>query len=210
MKKILILEDDSETFVWLSGLVGVAFPGSVISHAACLTEATDDLILRNSPDLSLIDLRLPDGTGLDFLRRLRFLSPSTRCIVITALGDDSNVIAALAAGAEGYLLKDQPDAQIHAQLSSLSEGVPAISPSIARRIANHFTLTGPASQQDEPLSPRESEVLSLIARGYRNIDVATTLDISTHTVSTHIKSIYRKLSICSRAEASWHATRLGI
>ncbi len=210
MKHILILEDNPQALTWLSALAVSVFPGCTTSHAGCLADVTDDLILRNPFDLALIDLHLPDGSGLDCLRRIGSLSPATRCVVVTAFGDDSHVVSALAAGAEGYLLKDQPDAQIYAQLASLSEGVPAISPSIARRIAKHFSLTGPCLQKDEQLSSRETEVLSMISRGYRNADVASALGISLNTVATHIKSIYRKLSISSRAEASWHATRLGL
>ena len=165
---------------------------------------------RKRFDLALIDLGLPDGSGLQCLRRIQELTPSTVCVVVTIMGDDSHVIAALAAGADGYLLKDQPMEQILIQLTDLSHGIPAISPTIARRIAKHFGLTGPSAQDEGTLTSREKEILGLISRGHRNADVALALDISVNTVSTHIKSIYRKLSIGTRAEASWHASRLGL
>ncbi|MAK63133.1 MAG: hypothetical protein CMF75_00070 [Maricaulis sp.] len=88
--------------------------------------------------------------------------------------------------------------------------MPALSPSIARRIMEHFRFTGPAADPEEDLTNREKEVLGLIGRGHRNIDVAQALDLAESTVASHIKSIYRKLGISSRAEASWHATRMGL
>ncbi len=210
MKNILILENITETRRWLASLAVSAFPGSTSSEATCVADVTDDLIRENSFDLALLDLGLPDGSGLDSLRKIRKLSPTTLCVIVTVLGDDSHVVSALAAGADGYLLKDQPDAQILIQLSDLTHGLPAISPTIARRIAMHFSRTGPSSPDEGKLTSRESEILALISRGHRNADVASALGISDNTVATHIKSIYRKLSISSRAEASWHATRLGL
>lgn len=210
MKKILILENIPETRHWLVNLTIDAFPGSHAHKAACLAEVSDQLIRESAFDLALLDLGLPDGSGIECLRRFRALSPDTVCIVVTAFGDDTHIVSALAAGADGYLLKDQPVEQILVQLEDLAHGVPAISPAIARRIAKHFSLTGPTTESGEILTARESEVLSLISRGSRNADVADALNITPNTVCSHIKSIYRKLSISSRAEASWHATRLGL
>ncbi len=89
-------------------------------------------------------------------------------------------------------------------------GVPALSPSIARRIMEHFSLTGPTDVPDCQLTEREVEVLTLIARGLRNAEVAEILGLAQTTIASYIKSVYRKLGISSRAEASWHATRLGL
>ncbi len=209
MKSILILENVTETRQWLARLLASAFPAPLTTEASCLADVPDSLIKENDFDLALIDLRLPDGCGLDTLRRIRVLSPATLCVVVTSFGEDSDVVAALAAGADGYLLKDQPEDQIRVQLADLSHGLAAISPGIARRIAKHFSLTGPTAQEDS-LTRRESEVLALISRGLRNAEVAESLEISSNTVASHIKAIYHKLSISSRAEASWHATRLGL
>jgi len=116
----------------------------------------------------------------------------------------------LSAGAQGYLLKQQPADQLGRQLVQLHDGIPALSPSIARRIMEHFRMTGPVADDDAGLSDREKQTLGLIARGFRNVDVAESLGIAESTVASHIKSIYRKLGISTRAEASWHATRLGL
>ena len=209
MTRILIVEDLAETRHWLDGIARSAFdpPHDIdmaMSVRGGLTAA------RNGYDIALIDLRLPDGSGFEVLRLLRQSRPGTLCVVTTVMGDDASIVAALSAGAHGYLLKEQPAEIITRQLSQLAHGIPALSPSIARRIMEHFQRTGPAAEQDEILTEREREVLALISRGMRNTDVAEQLSMAVGTVAHHIKSIYRKLGISSRAEASWHATRLGI
>lgn len=209
MKHVLIVEDVAETRCWLSGIVTAAFPECVIHGTSSMAEgkaAADGQRI----DLALIDLGLPDGPGLEVLRHLRQHSPDTVCVITTVVGDDTHIIAALSAGAQGYLLKQQPAEQLSRQLVQLAEGVPALSPSIARRIMDHFRMTGPAAGCDGDLSDREKQTLGLIARGLRNSDAAAALGIAESTVASHIKSIYRKLGISTRAEASWHATRLGL
>jgi DNA-binding NarL/FixJ family response regulator len=168
------------------------------------------VIETNSFDLALIDLGLPDGSGLDALRRLQREAPETACVITTLLGDDAHIVAALSAGAKGYLLKEQPAELLSRQLLQLSAGVPALSPAIAKRIMQHFQRTGPTEVAEDYLSPREQQTLSLIARGFRNAEVAKQLGIAEGTVACHIKSIYRKRDIASRAEAAWHASRLGL
>lgn len=209
MQRILIVEDISETRRWLQDIVRAAFPQCRITDAGSMAaglKAVDDLPF----DLALIDLGLPDGSGLEILRKFRLVRPETLCVITTVMGEDSHIISALSAGAQGYLLKEQPEDLLSRQLTQLTEGVPALSPSIARRIMEHFRLTGPADEGESALTEREKETLSLIARGYRNSDAAKSLGIAECTVASHIRAIYRKLGISSRAEASWHATRLGL
>ncbi|MCY0147647.1 response regulator transcription factor [Hoeflea sp. G2-23] len=209
MKQILIVEDVAETRNWLSNVAHAAFPD-------CTTIMTDSLragraaVSRCVFDLALIDLGLPDGNGLDLLSDIRQSGAPTLGVVTTAMADDANIVAALSRGASGYLLKEQPAERIVQQLTQLAEGIPALSPSIARRIMEHFRLTGPVVDETSTLTARECEVLALISRGLRNVDVAETLGLSENTIASHLKSIYRKLGISSRAEASWHATRMGL
>jgi DNA-binding NarL/FixJ family response regulator len=158
----------------------------------------------------LIDLRLPDGSGLAVVRELRASNPATVFVVTTALDDDANIVTALSSGAQGYLLKDQPRDLLVRQLAQVSAGIPALSPPVARRIMEHFRLTGPCQEVEAKLTPRELEVLALIARGLRISDAACALGVAEGTVASHIKSIYRKLDISSRAEAAMHATRMGL
>lgn len=208
MENVLIVEDVTETRRWLAEIVVSAFPGSSIHEASCVRTGLE--AAERNFDLALIDLGLPDGSGLEVLRILREKNPATLCVITTVVGDDSHIIAALSAGAQGYLLKEQPAELLIRQLAQLAEGVPALSPSIARRIMEHFQMTGPATHDDAGLSDREKQTLTLIARGFRNSETAKQLGIAESTVASHIKAIYRKLDISTRAEASWHAARLGL
>lgn len=208
MTRVLIVEDLSETRRWLAEIVTTAFPGCEIHEAASMRAGIGQVAARDF-DVALIDLGLPDGSGLDVLRNLRLLRPQTICVVTTVMGDDASIVGALSAGAQGYLLKEQPQDLLTRQLRQMAEGIPALSPSVARRIMEHFRRTGPAAPDDD-LTAREREVLGLIGRGLRNGEVAAQLTIAETTVAGYIKSIYRKLGISSRAEASWHAARLGL
>ncbi|RUT35198.1 response regulator transcription factor [Arsenicitalea aurantiaca] len=209
MSRLLIVEDLPEARAWLAEIAGCAFPEAVIATAPTLAEALAAADEGNW-DMALVDLGLPDGSGLDVIRRLARTAPQALCVITTVLGDDAHIVAALSAGAQGYLLKGQPREQIHRQLVQLRHGIPALSPTIARRIMEHFQRTGPVAEPSGELTPRETEVLALIARGLRNADVAIALGLAETTIATHIKAIYRKLGISSRAEASRHASRLGL
>ena len=208
-QRVLIGEAMAEPRRWLAGLVSAAFPGAALAEAAS-QRAGLHAAEAGGFGMALIDIGLPDGSGLEVLRALRQTAPETLCIVTTVLGDDANIVAALSVGAAGYLLKEQPGAVIVAQLRQAAQGVPALSPAIARRIMDHFRYTGPAAPAEQGLTARETEVLALIARGLRNAEVAAELRLAESTVASYIKDIYRKLGISSRAEASWHATRLGL
>jgi DNA-binding NarL/FixJ family response regulator len=209
MKSCLIIEDQAECRRWLTGIVLTAFPDCMIEEVTHLKMAID-ATAQNAFDLVLIDLALPDGCGLDALRHFKRKSPKAVCVIVTIMGEDGQIVAALSAGAQGYLLKEQPAALLSRQLAELSTGVPALSPSIARRIMEHFQRTGPTETADGILTDRERQILALVGHGLRNAEVAKQLGIAQTTVASHIKSIYRKLNISSRAEASWHATRLGL
>ena len=208
MTHILIVEDVSETRRWLTEIAEAAFPGCTVREAANMRAGIAQ-VAAHDYDVALIDLGLPDGSGIEVLRNLRLLKPETICVVTTVMGDDASIVGALSAGAQGYLLKDQPEGLLIAQLRQVAQGIPALSPSVARRIMEHFRHTGPAAPEDD-LTSREREVLGLVGRGLRNGEVAAELGLSENTVAGYIKTIYRKLGISSRAEASWHATRMGL
>lgn len=187
-----------------------AFPSAMIreaeSVAAGLTACDESPDLR----LALIDLTLPGGSGLEVIRRLAARCPEAHRIVVTVAGDDANLVTALSAGAQGYLLKEQAREVLVRQLVQAMDGIPAICPSLARRIMDHFRMTGPCEKKEGVLTQRELEVLGMIARGLRVADAARALGMAESTAATHVKSIYRKLDISSRAEAAVHATRMGL
>lgn len=208
MKRILIVEDIVETLRWLVEIVQSAYPAATICTANSVRTALSKL--DGQIDLALIDLGLPDGSGLEILRGLNKASPSAIKVITTVMGDDASIVSSLSAGADGYLLKETEAAVLSSQLTQLSMGLPAISPSVARRIMEHFRLTGPVASLDGRLTERETEVLTLISKGLRNAEVASALNIAETTVAGYIKIVYRKLGISSRAEAAWHANRLGL
>lgn len=209
MNNVVVVEDISETRAWIVQLVREAFPASYVSEARDVRQGIQSA--RGFPqDLALIDLGLPDGSGIEVVKAFRTYQPGSLVVVATAMGDDASILAALSAGAHGYLLKDSPSDLFVSQLSQLHQGFPALSPSIARRIMDHFATSAVAPEPDFALTPREREVLSLIGRGLRNTEVASALSLTTNTVSSYIKSIYQKLGISSRVEAARKADKMGL
>ncbi|WP_298127269.1 response regulator transcription factor [Brevundimonas sp.] len=163
-------------------------------------------------DLWLIDLQLPDGNGADLVRRLK-AGGDVKCLILTVLGDRTSVIAALDSGADGYLLKDTDPAALVGSILSALDGYAPISPQAAHFLLDLYqqdVRKARPTPGDAALSAREQEVLRLFSRGLSYREAAGILDLSTHTVRDHVKAIYRKLSVHSRAEAVFEARQLGI
>ncbi len=209
IKNILILEDVRQSREWLAGIVARIFESPHIVKEATVRGA-ERACQRDRFDLALVDLSLPDGEGTTLLRRLQAEQPDCMCVVTTVMAADSAIVSALAAGAQGYLLKSDPQEMLEHHLRLLLTGIPPLSPQIARRIMHHFQLTGPNFEPGVKLTKRETEVLRQIARGLRVSEVAQDFGLAESTVITHIKSVYRKLEISNRAEAAIHASRLGL
>lgn len=208
MKRILIVEDIPETQQWLQNAAQKAFSDAIIRLSASIAEAKA-AIAQQQPDLMLIDLNLPDGNGQDLVAEMSSLETPPMCVIVTIYDDDQHVFPSLEAGADGYLLKDQPTEKIARLLKGIVNGEPPLSPSIARKILKVFKekVTSPAHPK---LTARETEVLILIAKGYSVPKVAEMLNISPYTGSDHVKNVYRKLNISSRAEAALAAAQMGI
>jgi len=167
---------------------------------------------KQHPDILLIDIGLPDGSGIDLIRHAKELLTETEIMVISSFGDEESVVNAIEAGASGYILKDKSLANVGPHILSLMKGDSPISPGIARYLLRRFQ-TEPQSSSDTPpptLTEREQSVLTLIAKGYSRSEAAETLGLSQHTVTTHIKHIYRKLSVHSRTEAVFEACQMGL
>jgi DNA-binding NarL/FixJ family response regulator len=207
--KALIVEDVPESQELLRELADAAFPGIV---PVCVSEVRAALALPAAAfRLALVDLSLPDGSGLAVIERLAAQAPECTVVVTTIHDDDDHVFAALRAGAHGYLHKDEPPEQLARQLQGIREGRPPLSPAIARRILGYFhQREKPAAAPEVGLTPREREVLTRLARGLSIAAIARELAISHHTVGDHVKNIYRKLNISSRAEAALQAKQLGL
>jgi DNA-binding NarL/FixJ family response regulator len=208
MQTGFILEDLPESQAWLSQALTESFPGITIVTAYSLQEARTRLAEAPMPDIALIDLGLPDGSGVEMIEYIQRRNPTTLCVVASIYDDDSHVFPALRAGATGYLLKDQPVAAIVAALQGIASGQPPLSPAIARRMLAFFQ---PAQSLPDPsLTERETEVLRLISKGMTQAETARLLGISQHTVAGYVKELYRKLNVSSRAEAALLARDMGL
>lgn len=208
MQTVLILEDHPDTREWLSEIIHQAFTDANVAGASSLAQAKS-LIGEMKFDLALIDLNLPDGNGVEIIRHLNADSPDTYCVVATIFDDDDYLFPALEAGAQGYLLKEQTTEEFIENLQGIIKGNPPISPTIARKMINHFHGSPPESDKPE-LSDREKEILSAIAKGLSRNEAAEILGITSNTVASHLKSIYGKLNVSNRAQATLEALRLGL
>ena len=214
--RVLIVEDVQQARQWMEQIATKALAGTRLTVTMADTvdaglAAIQDALTQDAPfDFALVDLNLPDGDGCRVVRALAETMGRTISIVTTIMASDAAITGALAAGAQGYLLKSQPEAQLVRQLQLIQSGVPAISPPVARRIMKHFASARPTEQQDWGLTPRETEVLALIAQGLRVGEVANRANIAESTVASHVKAVYRKLGISTRAEATLHASRMGL
>ncbi|MDO8988397.1 MAG: response regulator transcription factor [Sideroxyarcus sp.] len=213
MKVALILEDMPESQEMLREVAQTAFPGI---RACCVADVAGAMKMLDQFrfDLALIDLSLPDGEGRTVIEAMSARFPESVIVVATIFDDDDHLFPALRAGAQGYLLKDQAPEQLVKQLRGISEGHPPLSPSVARRLLDHFREDKESARAETPeealLTPREREVLVQLTRGISIADIGTVMNISRHTVGDHVKNIYRKLNISSRAEAAMQAKNMGL
>ena len=232
--KVLVLEDNPVARGFLCRVVRESFhdadPGfeaSDLAGARRLVAATRGPGGTPGPEafrLVMIDLELPDGNGLELLHELESY-PATK-IVTTLYSDDDHLFPALQAGADGYLLKEDRFEMLVQELQRIVRGQPPLSPAIARRLLAHFRETGrmvsasmsvaaEAVAEDlwsdcEKLTPRETEVLTYLSKGFTIKEIAGLMGIKWFTVNDHIKAVYRKLNVSSRAEAAVLATKHGL
>jgi DNA-binding NarL/FixJ family response regulator len=169
------------------------------------------------PDLLLIDLALPDGSGIDLIRQINSSCPACRLLVLSVLGDAGSVVSAIEAGADGYLLKaGEGELQTLGAIKAVLDGESPVSPAIARHILRRLRSDSlarprqPAAVQGVALTARESEILQVLAKGMSFKEVAKVLSISPHTVTDHVKAIYKKLKVNSRAEAVFEGMHSGL
>jgi DNA-binding NarL/FixJ family response regulator len=205
--RTLIIEDVSDVFHWLSARVNDVFGTTEIMPAASFEQAKK-LIEESSWDLLLVDLGLPDGDGTDLIPLAKRLHRAAHCVVTTIFDDADHLFPALRAGADGYLLKDEEDQVFADNLAGILSGRPPLSASIATQMLHVFR---PERNDDAiALSPREEQMLVLISKGYSSREASTALSISYHTGAGYLKSVYQKLQVNSRAEATVKAMEMGL
>ena len=184
----------------------------------------------HAADVLLVDLGLPDGSGIDVIRQCRSLRPACDTMVITIFGDEANMLEAFAAGARGYLLKDGTERDLTRHVQDLRAGGSPMSPIIARRLLQVWQGDGGAvapaiearvervlppvdearkGRPDDPLTPKERQILHLVARGFTYEESATQIGVSVSTVRTHVRNIYGKLDVHNKTEAVFEARAMG-
>jgi DNA-binding NarL/FixJ family response regulator len=216
---VLIVEDEPE---FLSRFSQAVRSDANLHLLGAVADGAEAIALLNgvAPDVMLVDLGLPDIDGVQLIRHAVTRHPGTDVLVVTMFGDDEHVLASIAAGATGYLLKDTSIERIVASIREIRAGGSPISPTIARKVLTRFRappaaapapthITGDAAEAS-PLSARETDILRLVSKGLSCAEVGEHLSISNHTVVTHVKNIYRKLAVHSRSEAIFEAGQLGL
>lgn len=213
MTTVMVVEDDPAFLTRFCGIVASDPEFELFAAVADLASARQAMS-RAAPDVLLVDLGLPDGSGVELIRETARHYPGTDIMVITVFNDEDHVLASIEAGATGYILKDSMPEEFVGLIRQLRAGGSPISPMIARQLLKRFNLTAPAPQarqtEDAALSARESEVLSLITKGFSFCEIARLLGVSPHTVTAHVKKIYQKLAVHSRGEAVYEASRMGL
>ncbi|RQO36347.1 DNA-binding response regulator [Herminiimonas sp. KBW02] len=210
---VLLVEDEQLIQRRLEGLLQqLGYTPDALVTASSLAEAR--ICLANQPiALALVDLGLPDGSGIDLIAEMHTADPSLAILVISAWCTEDAILAALRAGATGYVLKERDDMEVLLSIRSVLRGGAPIDPFVARRIIDELK---PKAEQatdtasGETLSPRENEILSLVAQGLSNREIAEQLHLSRYTVECHVKHIYRKLAVSSRTRAIHEARSRGL
>lgn len=223
ISQVLIVEDEPELLLKFATAVQ-SDPLLALAGAVPTGRAGIALLDALGPDVLMVDLGLPDMSGIEVIAHAAKHHPATDVLVVTMFGDDVHVLASIEAGATGYLLKDALADRICISIHELRAGGSPITPSIARKVLARFRLPVPApaavpvalknvaidAPSLTPLTEREIDILRLVAKGLSFNEVGDSLEISPHTVVTHVKKIYRKLAVHSRGEAVFEAGQMGL
>jgi DNA-binding NarL/FixJ family response regulator len=214
--QVLIIEDDSHMRDFFAGCVERC---DALALAGLVASVAEALAWLDRPgarvDVLLVDLGLPDGSGLDVIGHASRTHPECEALVVSMFGDEDNVLASIEAGALGYIHKDATPEDIALTILEMKAGASPISPMVARRVLSKYRLLQAPREalsmgEVVDLSRREKEVLELIARGFSYNEIASLQGVTVHTVRTHIKGLYTKLAVHSRGEAVFEATRMGL
>ncbi|MEP7300706.1 MAG: response regulator transcription factor [Caldimonas sp.] len=214
--RVVLLEDDADTRMFFESCVA-AHPMLALTGSFATLGRARAWFEANTADVLLTDLSLPDGHGLTLIREVALRQPACEILVVSVFGDEESVLACVEAGAVGYIHKDSRPDDVAQVIIDVMYGASPISPMIARKLLDRLhrgaarALAPPAPGfVTVALTPRESDVLELVARGYAYAEIARLQGISMHTVQSHIKNLYAKLAVHSRSEAVFEASRMGL
>jgi DNA-binding NarL/FixJ family response regulator len=206
---VSIVDDDAPArgilTEWIGGANGFKCVGVHENAEAALA-----VLPKENPSVVLMDINMPGMNGIECVRRLKPQMISTQFVMLTVYEDPDHIFKALSSGASGYLLKRTPRAELLAAVKDVHAGGSPMSSNIARKIVQSFQRFNRSSAGSDNLSPREQEVLELLARGFLYKEIADTLHISVPTVNTHIRRIYEKLHVRSRSQAVAKFTHIPI
>lgn len=197
---VCIVEDDAQARKILAGWISRA-SGFRLAGEWGNAESALPALPERKPDVVLMDINLPGMSGVEAVRQLKPLLPQTQFVMLTVYEDADHIYNALAAGATGYLLKQTPRAELLRALEDVHHGGSPMTSNIARKVVQSFRQSPVLATDSEGLSPREQEVLDLLARGYLYKEIAERLNISIPTVNTYVRRMYEKLHVRSRAQA---------
>lgn len=214
--KVIFVENDPNVRLRLQHAINGLADIHEIGSAATYREA-DALVSQFKFQMLIVDLDLPDGFGLDLIRRTATNMPEVDIMVLANANDDPHVVSAIESGATGYVLKTEIENSLVSAIRLLAAGGSPVSPEVAKSVlralrtyTTHTIEKTTASIQPNPLSERETEILQLLAKGMSFNEIGDILTISPHTVTAHIKKIYRKLQVHSRGEAVYEAAQMGL
>ena len=208
MIRVLLADDQRVVREGLGTLLGLLEGIELVGTAADGEEALK-LAAEHNPDVVLMDLRMPRMDGTEAIRRLTARGERPRVIALTTYADDASVLGALRAGARGYLTKDAGAEQIRAAVEAVSRGEAALDPAIQHHVLAAVSAP-PMSETPDDLTPREVEVLGLIAAGLTNTEIAERLVVSAATVKSHVNHIFAKIGARDRAQAVVYAYANGL
>jgi DNA-binding NarL/FixJ family response regulator len=216
---IIIVEDEPEFRRRFAQIIE-GEPSMRLAGVAANRREAQVIIDKEDFDVLLIDLGLPDGNGIELIKQVSQKKPEADIMVVTVFGDEQHVVSSIEAGATGYILKDSTPADVISCIRLLRAGGSPVSPVVARSVLRAIrnrmgsSAASPAARtstpENNPLSARETEILQLLAKGMSFNEIGEILGISPHTVTAHIKKIYRKLAVHSRGEAVYEATQMGL
>lgn len=199
--KVAIVEDHQEIREGLAMLINGSSGFACVATYPHAEEALDELP-RETPDVVLMDIQLPKMSGIECVARLKERLPSLQIMMLTMYEDDDLIFQSLLAGATGYVLKKTPPSELLQAIQSLHHGGSPMSSQIARKVVQAFQHLGKSRQEIEALTERETEILSHLAKGHHDKEIADQLFVSVETIRTHIRNIYKKLHVHSRTEAA--------
>ncbi len=209
MIKVLVVDDHPVVREGLAGMLGTQPDLEVVGEAADGEEAVQR-VQELKPDVILMDLQMPTMDGAEAIQRIRAVDPNARVVVLTAYDTDERILSAVQAGAQGYLLKGAPRDELFQALRVVHSGGSLIQPVVASRLLQRVSSMMQPERPGEQLTARELEVLQLMARGYRNKEIANELFITERTVKFHVGVILSKLDVSTRTEAVTKALQKGL